>query len=266
MSAPTKQRAGTREAALAELGAAFKGAMGAIRRLRGRDTHRHGELSFAQYQLLSGLSERNELSAGELALAADLSPATVTQLLDSLAEMGLVERTRSERDRRVVTCTLTTRGRELITARRVLFEQRWQTALADFSAKEIATAAAVDRPAPCAALRRARHEPAAPVGERSYVIRARQSRGRTLRMDVPVSPPVCSTCAAEAPEGARFCPQCGTELGGREDRLMPSAVTWPMSLMTSGACSGSRRRHSCSRLLWSDSRSLPLSWLTGHLI
>jgi DNA-binding MarR family transcriptional regulator len=143
MSAPTKQRAGSREEALTQLGAAFKGAMAAIRRLRGRDTHRPGELSFAQYQLLAGLAVHNELPAGELALAADLSPATATQLLDSLAAMGLVERTRSDRDRRVVTCTLTSRGRELITERRVLFEQRWHTALAEFSAKEIATATAV---------------------------------------------------------------------------------------------------------------------------
>jgi hypothetical protein len=45
-------------------------------------------------------------------------------------------------------------------------------------------------------------------------------------MDVPVSPPVCSTCAAEAPEGARFCPQCGTVLERREESE-PSAVPWP---------------------------------------
>jgi DNA-binding MarR family transcriptional regulator len=143
MSAPAKQRTRSREEAFAQLGSAFKGAMAAIRRLRGRDTHRHGELSFAQYHLLAGLAVHNELPAGELALAADLSPATATQLLDSLATMGLVVRTRSDRDRRVVTCTLTTHGRELITERRAHLELRWQAALAEFSAKEIATAAAV---------------------------------------------------------------------------------------------------------------------------
>src|SRR5207237_10366457 len=94
-------------------------------------THRHRELSFAQSHLLCGLAERDELPAGELALAADLSPATVTQMLDSLAEMGLVERTRSQRDRRVVACTLTTRGRKLLTERHAHVEQRWQTELAE---------------------------------------------------------------------------------------------------------------------------------------
>ena len=54
MSAPTKQRARPREEALADLGSAFKGAMAAIRRLRGRDINRHGELSLARYHLLSG--------------------------------------------------------------------------------------------------------------------------------------------------------------------------------------------------------------------
>lgn len=143
MSARTKPRARPREEALAQLGSAFKGAMAAVRRLRGRDTHRPGELSFAQYHLLSGLAERDGLSAGELAATAELSPAAVTQLLDSLAEMGLVERTRSERDRRVVTCTLTVRGRELMAARRAQFEPRWHAALAEFSTQELTTAAAV---------------------------------------------------------------------------------------------------------------------------
>jgi MarR family transcriptional regulator, organic hydroperoxide resistance regulator len=143
MNAPTKQPAHPRDEALAQLGSAFKGAMAAIRRLRGRDTHRPGELSFAQYHLLCGLAEHDERSAGELALAAELSPATVTQMLDSLAQMGLVERTRSERDRRVVNCTLTTRGRELLTERRAHLAQGWQTELAEFSTQDLATAAVV---------------------------------------------------------------------------------------------------------------------------
>jgi DNA-binding MarR family transcriptional regulator len=132
-----------RAEAIAELTRAFKGATAAIRRLRGRDTQRPGELSLAQYQLLYWLSESGELSTGDLADAADLAPATVTQMLDALVGMGLVERTRSERDRRVVVSMLTERGRELISERRARFEQRWNEALAGFDASELATAAAV---------------------------------------------------------------------------------------------------------------------------
>jgi DNA-binding MarR family transcriptional regulator len=134
---------GTREEALAELSSTFKGAIAAVRRLRGRDTQRPGELSFAQYHLLYWLSESGELSAGDLAVKADLAPATVTQMLDGLVAMGLVERTRSERDRRVVTSVLTERGRTLITERRSRLEQRWHDALDGFDAAELATATAV---------------------------------------------------------------------------------------------------------------------------
>jgi MarR family transcriptional regulator, organic hydroperoxide resistance regulator len=134
----------TRDEALTQLGGAFKGIMGALRRLRGRETHLHGEqLSFAQYHLLFGLAGECELSTSKLAAAADLSPATVTQMLDGLVAMGLVERTRSQSDRRVVTCALTERGRELITEKRAQWETRWRETLEGFSGEELATAAAV---------------------------------------------------------------------------------------------------------------------------
>jgi DNA-binding MarR family transcriptional regulator len=144
MSATAPQsRIGSRDEALTQLGTAFKGAMGAIRRLRGRDTHRPGELSFAQYHLLFGLAGACALSTGELAQAADLTPATVTQMLDGLAAQGLVERSRSERDRRVVTCSLTPAGEATVAERRTLSEQQWHSALAGFDEAELATAAAV---------------------------------------------------------------------------------------------------------------------------
>ena len=114
-----------------------------MRRLRGRDTHRPGELSFAQYHVLFALAERGDLTTGDLALAADLAPATVTQMLDGLATMELVDRIRSDRDRRVVTCSLTPTGRELITERRAHFEQIYHAQLAGFSTAELETAAAV---------------------------------------------------------------------------------------------------------------------------
>jgi len=42
-----------------------------------------------------------------------------------------------------VNCTLTTRGRELLTERRARLEQRWQKELAEFSTQDLTTAAAV---------------------------------------------------------------------------------------------------------------------------
>jgi DNA-binding MarR family transcriptional regulator len=115
-------------AAVTRFALTFKGAMAAVRRLRGRDTHRPEELSYAQYCLLFGLADRGELSASELAGLADVAPATATQMLDSLVAGGFVERSRSERDRRMVLVSLTARGSELVAARRARYEALWARA------------------------------------------------------------------------------------------------------------------------------------------
>jgi DNA-binding MarR family transcriptional regulator len=53
------------------------------------------------------------MTAGELAVAASLSPAAVTAVLDRLERSGLVTRTRDERDRRRVIVELTAEARSL---------------------------------------------------------------------------------------------------------------------------------------------------------
>lgn len=125
------------------VGHAFKAAMTSVRRLRGRETQRPDGLSYAQYSLLFSLAQQPELPASQLAALADLSPGTATEMLDHLEEHGLVARTRSERDKRVVLITLTQRGGELVAARRERFEARWQEALVGFSDDELRTTAAV---------------------------------------------------------------------------------------------------------------------------
>jgi DNA-binding MarR family transcriptional regulator len=117
--------------------------MVAVRRLRGRETRRAGTLSYAQYSLLFGLADKPELSASQLAFIADLAPATVTEMLDHLESDGLVRRVRSDRDKRVVLVSLTSRGRRLVQNRRAVLEKRWQAALADFDDQQLRDAAAV---------------------------------------------------------------------------------------------------------------------------
>lgn len=126
-----------------QLGLAFKRAMVAMRKLRGRETHRPGQISFAQYGLLFGLAGACERSARELADHADLSPATVTQMLDHLETAGLVTRTRSEEDRRVVLTALTERGAAVVAERKEQMEPRWHQALAEFSDADLTAAARV---------------------------------------------------------------------------------------------------------------------------
>jgi len=133
-----------RELAGEQLARAFKGALAALRRMRGREgRHAPGKLSDAQYGVLFCLRDAETLATGEIAVAADLSPASTTEMLEGLAHDGLVERTRSARDRRVVLSSLTARGRELVEARRARLEPHYRAALAPFSSEELQTAAAV---------------------------------------------------------------------------------------------------------------------------
>jgi DNA-binding MarR family transcriptional regulator len=129
---------------LTDLGLAFRRVFRTLGRLRGRDTHLGGsELSHAQFELLIELDERGELPAGELATAARLTPATVTQMLDHLADSGHVERVRSETDRRVVVSRLTEEGRAKIEAKRRTWTERWDQALGDTPARDLAAATRV---------------------------------------------------------------------------------------------------------------------------
>ncbi len=133
-----------REAQLAELGLAFRRVFRSLNRLRGRDTHLGaGELSHAQFELLIELFERGELPAGELATAARLTPATVTQMLEHLAEQGHVERVRSLTDRRVVLSRLTPEGRRKIEAKRAVWHERWERALEGVQGRELRAATQV---------------------------------------------------------------------------------------------------------------------------
>lgn len=129
--------------ATGELGRSFKAANAALRRLRGRERRRPDELSDAQYSLLFNLREHEALPSSELAHLADLSPASTTEMLDALAGHDLVQRARSERDRRVVLVSLTERGRAHVEERRARFEPRWRAAMSGFSDAELRTAAAV---------------------------------------------------------------------------------------------------------------------------
>jgi DNA-binding MarR family transcriptional regulator len=140
MSAPV---AADREASLEELRVALMALFGAQRRLRGRDARIEGGVSFAHYPLLSALAREGPMSAGQLAADAGLTPATVTQMLDALAGAGLVERSRSETDRRVVSTRLTDEGRRRVERKEAELIEKWRQALSGFDAGELAAATRV---------------------------------------------------------------------------------------------------------------------------
>jgi DNA-binding MarR family transcriptional regulator len=132
-----------RDAAVAELGRAFRRAFRSLRSLRGRETHRGDEIGHAQFELLIELYGSGPMHAGELADAVEASAATVSGMLDHLGGAELVERTRSETDRRIVVVKLTRRGRRKVEARKAVWQRRWQEALEGVDEDELRTAAAV---------------------------------------------------------------------------------------------------------------------------
>jgi DNA-binding MarR family transcriptional regulator len=132
-----------REAALSALALAWRDVLAAERRLRAYDNQRPDELSMAHFRALGALAEEEPLPAGRIAAAADLTAASVTQMLDGLEARGLVRRTRSDADRRLVMVSLTEAGRERLEAKRSDFRVRWREAMGHLSDEELAAGALV---------------------------------------------------------------------------------------------------------------------------
>jgi MarR family transcriptional regulator, organic hydroperoxide resistance regulator len=119
--------------------------LAAERRLRSRDQHRSGKLTFAQVRSLLALGREREMTAGQLARSADLNPATVTAMLDQLEEAGIVQRQRSTEDRRVYNVSLTPEGWELLERKVAAWQAIWEEHMSELSDGEIETAERVIR-------------------------------------------------------------------------------------------------------------------------
>ena len=72
-------------------------------------------LTHPQYLVMLALWQHGDLSLTEVASLVHLDPATVTPLVRRLETLGYVHKTRSERDARVVTISLTDVGQSLRT-------------------------------------------------------------------------------------------------------------------------------------------------------
>ena len=141
MSAVAAER--SREAELEELRLALQEMLGAHRRLRSRDSRVAGAIGFAHYRLLSELRREGATTASNLAQAADLAPATITEMVDALVAAGLVERIRDTDDRRIVRVSLTPRGRRAYDAKRARFVKAWGRELSDLDADALRGATVV---------------------------------------------------------------------------------------------------------------------------
>jgi MarR family transcriptional regulator, organic hydroperoxide resistance regulator len=130
---------------LEELRAAFEEVFAAQRRLRGRDAKIVDGISFAQFRLLHTLVRDGPMPLSQLAATVGISSPSVTQMLDGLERRQLVERVRSERDRRVVTVELTSEGRRRGTARRSMQVRVFDSVFDDLDDDDVASGVEVLR-------------------------------------------------------------------------------------------------------------------------
>lgn len=95
---------------------------------------RHQERDFgfttSQMFILRFLIHSPEAKASDIARASGLSPGAVTQVCDELVKDGMVERTRSLDDRRVVHIQITDGGREIVERFRNSRREKIRTVLA----------------------------------------------------------------------------------------------------------------------------------------
>lgn len=72
----------------------------------------HG-VTAQQWRVVRALVEHGEMDAGDLARAVALRMPSISRILKSLEKNGLVEKNRSQEDKRLVDVKITAKGREL---------------------------------------------------------------------------------------------------------------------------------------------------------
>jgi DNA-binding MarR family transcriptional regulator len=97
------------------------------------------ELTFSQWTTLVALHDGRIATAGDLAHNICHDAGSLTRLIDQMEKRGLVTRTRSDKDRRVVTLALTPRGRSLVEALAPKVMDFWNGLLSGFSHAEVDT-------------------------------------------------------------------------------------------------------------------------------
>ncbi len=109
-----------------------------VRRAKGRAARQHGtELTLPQFGILRPLDAASTgVPIGELADRAEIAAPTASRMIDALEREGMIERQRSETDRRVTTITMTPKGREMFAAKQALIETRRDEMFRSLSAEE----------------------------------------------------------------------------------------------------------------------------------
>lgn len=105
----------------------------AARRRTSTEWLRGCELSIAQAHVLATLQHHGALTVGALAESLEITAPTATGIVDRLVERDLVERVRSEEDRRVVQVSLSDTGRRVLEQMHGLGKAQVRRVLAELS-------------------------------------------------------------------------------------------------------------------------------------
>ncbi|WP_024819436.1 MarR family winged helix-turn-helix transcriptional regulator [Arthrobacter sp. 31Y] len=89
-------------------------------------------LTESQVAVLDSVAQRGALPVGEIARQAGIAQPTVTRMLNSLEERGIVSRRPSDHDDRVTLVELTTRGAELWEGKRRILRDFQKDSLLQF--------------------------------------------------------------------------------------------------------------------------------------
>jgi DNA-binding MarR family transcriptional regulator len=93
--------------------------------------------TFIQYVIMSWLRDGIAVNPKDICAQYRHDSGALTRVIDQLAERGLVERVRRDRDRRKVELQLTPAGRETIETLVPLVVEKLNAALAEFSSEEV---------------------------------------------------------------------------------------------------------------------------------
>jgi len=96
-------------------------------------------ITFVQWATLIMLRDDPSLTAADLCRDLRHDSGAFTRIIDHLEERGLLQRVRSDADRRSVQLCLTDAGREMVHANLPLVVDRLNHALADFTPAEVET-------------------------------------------------------------------------------------------------------------------------------
>ncbi len=93
--------------------------------------------SYIQYVILSWLRDGIAVNPKDICVQFRHDSGALTRVIDQLAERGLLERVRRDRDRRKVELQLTEAGRKTVEGLIPLVVEKLNLALADFSSGEV---------------------------------------------------------------------------------------------------------------------------------